>query len=133
MPILNRYKPIGTTAEVDFKTVRQVYATERSHINQVVSDTLLWESSAAFRLEQAALHGVVENYARNDHLEPTIPYEFLGISHHYEPDFLVKLSNGATPATAMSGNTSQISKHKMTMPRTLAAKINQDFIDRLAE
>ena len=30
MPILNRYKPIGTTAEVDFKTTRPCHATTRA-------------------------------------------------------------------------------------------------------
>ena len=53
LPILNRYKPIGSTAEVDFKTTRPCYATIKSHINQVVLDTTTWEQSAAFRLEQS--------------------------------------------------------------------------------
>jgi len=38
LPILNRYKPIGTTAEVDFVTKRPCVATTRSHVNQVVAD-----------------------------------------------------------------------------------------------
>ncbi len=96
LPILNRYKPIGTTEDVSFKTVRPVHGTERSHINQVVVDTATWESSAAFRLEQAAINGVIECYARNDHLEFTIPYEYYGVSHAYEPDFLVRLKDGRT-------------------------------------
>lgn len=40
MPILNRYKPIGTTSEVDFKTTRPCHATFKSHIDQVVLDNL---------------------------------------------------------------------------------------------
>lgn len=94
MPILNRYKPMGTTAEVDFLTVRPCHGTQRSHLNQVVLDTQSWESSAAFRLEQACLLGIVDFYARNDHLGFVIPYEYMGISHGYEPDFLVKLADG---------------------------------------
>ena len=43
MPILNRYKPIGTTADVDFKTTRPCHATGKSHIDQVVLDNLSWE------------------------------------------------------------------------------------------
>ena len=39
LPILNRYKPIGSTAEVDFKTTRPCHGTLRSHLNQVVLDT----------------------------------------------------------------------------------------------
>jgi len=94
IPILNRYKPIGTTAEVDFKTVRPCHGTQRSHINQVVLDTDMWEAAAAFRLENLALRGIVECYARNDHLGLVIPYEYQGVDHGYEPDFIVRLSNG---------------------------------------
>src|SRR5260370_14109878 len=53
MPITNRYKPIGTTAEVDFKTTRACHATMKSHIDQVVLDNLVWESSAGFWMESS--------------------------------------------------------------------------------
>jgi len=99
-PILNRYKPIGTTAEVDFKTTRPCHATVKSHINQVVLDNLVWEASAAFRLEASS---AVTFYARNDHLELTIPYEYMGIDHAYEPDFLVRLTNGVTVVLEIKG------------------------------
>lgn len=51
---LNRYKPFGTTADVDFKTTKPCFPAVVSHINQVVADTQQWEQSAAFRLEMAA-------------------------------------------------------------------------------
>lgn len=96
MPLLNRYKPIGTTSEVDFKTIRPCRATERSHINQVVLDTDTWEASTAFRLEQLAQAGKIICYARNDHLGLAIPYEYEGVDHSYEPDFLVRIRPGFT-------------------------------------
>ena len=37
LPILNRYAPLGTSADVDFLTARSCIETERSHVNQVVS------------------------------------------------------------------------------------------------
>jgi type III restriction enzyme len=100
LPILNRYKPIGTTAEVDFKTTRPCHGTQKSHIDQVVVDTSSWEASATFRLEACA---AVAFYARNDHLELTIPYEYVGIDHAYEPDFLVRLRNGVTVLLEIKG------------------------------
>jgi type III restriction enzyme len=100
MPITNRYKPIGSTAEVDFKTTRACHATMKSHIDQVVLDNLTWESSAGFRLESS---DAVRFYARNDHLGLTIPYEYMGIDHAYEPDFLVRLSNGVTVVLEIKG------------------------------
>ena len=90
LPLLNRYKEIGTTAEVDFKTTRPVHSTQHSHINQVVADTKTWESSVAFRLEQCVEQGSVRFYARNDGLGLVIPYEYMGVAHNYEPDFLVR-------------------------------------------
>jgi hypothetical protein len=91
LPILNRYKPIGSSAEVYFKTTRPVHGTVKSHINQVVLDTQTWEKSAGFRIEESKY---VLSYARNDHMEFSIPYEYQGVSHNFFPDFIVKLKNG---------------------------------------
>jgi type III restriction enzyme len=109
LPILNRYKPIGSTAEVNFKTTRPCFGTTRSHINQVVADTVKWEQSAAFRIEQAKLI-----YARNDHMEFVIPYEYLGVSHGYTPDFLVRLKEGLTLILEIKGyeDDQDLAKHQ---------------------
>lgn len=114
LPILNRYKPIGSTAQVDFKTTRPCYQTIRSHINQVAADTATWEQSATFRLEQAANKSIVNFYARNDHMEFVIPYDYLGVSHAYTPDFLVKLTNGVTLILEIKGfeHDQDLAKHQ---------------------
>lgn len=103
LPILNRYQPKGTTADVNFTTVRPVYAASHTHINAVVADTATWEQSAAFRLEQAALRGLIQCYARNDGLGFTIPYEFLGQSRAYEPDYLVRINDELTLVLEIKG------------------------------
>ena len=91
LPIINRFKPYGTTEDVHFVTTRPTHPTIKSHIDQVVLDTDTWERSVAFQIE-ASNH--VRFYARNDHLELTIPYEYLGVSHAFFPDFIVRLENG---------------------------------------
>ena len=53
LPILNRYAPIGTSADVDFLTPRSCTETQKSHVNQVVLDTNTWERAAKFRLEES--------------------------------------------------------------------------------
>ncbi|MGE5486806.1 MAG: BPTD_3080 family restriction endonuclease [bacterium] len=121
MPILNRYKPIGTTAEVDFKTTRACHATVKSHIDQVVLDNLLWEASASFRLESSA---AVAFYARNDHLGLTIPYEYMGIDHAYEPDFLVRLANGLTVVLEIKGYEDDQTKAKHTAAKRWVEAVN---------
>ena len=74
--------------------------TGRSHVNQVVTDTMAWEGSAAFRLEQSP---AVRWYVRNDHLGLVIPYEYLGVDHSYEPDFLVRLASDVTVVLEVKG------------------------------
>ena len=103
LPILNRYSPLGSTAGVDFKTTKPVFMTQYSHINAVAADTARWEQSAAFRLEQAVHQGTARFYARNDQLGFTIPYEFMGGSHIYEPDFLIHLANEVTIILEIKG------------------------------
>jgi type III restriction enzyme len=103
LPRLNRYKPIGSTASVHFKTVKPVQATQRSHLNFVACDTASWEQAAMFQLEAAAVAGRVVCYARNERMEFNIPYEFEGAGRVYEPDFLVKLASGMTLIVEIKG------------------------------
>lgn len=122
MPRLNRYKPIGTTGEVNFKTTRPCVPTIRSHINQVVADTNSWEQAAVFRLEQAK--DLVAFYARNDHLELSIPYEYLGIAHSYFPDFVVRLTNGATLLLEIKGEEREKDRAKHQAARRWVSAVN---------
>jgi type III restriction enzyme len=110
LPVLNRYKPIGTSADVDFTTTRPCHGTQKSHVNQVVLDTRTWESSVAFRLEASE---AVERYVRNDHLGLLIPYEFQGVDHTYEPDFIVRLTSGLNVLLEVKGfeDAQTIAKH----------------------
>ena len=103
LPRLNRYEPVGSTARVRFKTARPVQATKASHLNYVACDTAGWEQAAAFQLERLAERGVVDCYARNDHLEFNVPYELYGEPHAYEPDFLVRLKNGVHVVLEIKG------------------------------
>jgi type III restriction enzyme len=121
MPIINRYKPIGSTAEVDFKTTRPCHTTMKSHIDQVVLDNMFWEASAAFRLESS---DAVLFYARNDHLGLTIPYEYMDIDHSYEPDFLVRLKNEVTVIVEVKGFEDDQTKAKHTAARRWVEAVN---------
>jgi type III restriction enzyme len=87
LPIIERFRPIGSTAEVLFRTVRQCVGTTKSHISHVVLDAPEWEHSVAYQLERIP---EVIAYARNDHLDFTIPYECQGVRHEYRPDFLIR-------------------------------------------
>jgi len=88
LPVIERFRPIGSTSEVLFRTVRPCVGTTKSHISHVVLDAPRWEHSVAFQLEQLS---EVIAYARNDHLDFTIPYEWEGVKHEYRPDYLIRL------------------------------------------
>jgi len=87
LPIIERFRPIGSTSEVLFRTVRPCVGTTKSHISHVVLDAPQWEHSVAYRLERMP---EVIAYARNDHLDFTIPYEWQGVRHEYRPDYLIR-------------------------------------------
>jgi type III restriction enzyme len=61
--------------------------TTKSHISHVVLDAPSWEHSVAYQLEQIP---EVIAYARNDHLDFVIPYEWQGARHEYRPDYLIR-------------------------------------------
>ena len=103
LPLMNRYRPIGSTEQVRFKTVKPVQSTTASHINFVACDTGSWEQAAMFQLELLAQSGQVLCYARNDHLEFTIPYELYGNPQVYEPDFIVRLRNSLNLVLEIKG------------------------------
>jgi len=50
LPIIERFRPIGSTSEVLFRTVRPCVGTTKSHISHVVLDAPQWEHSVAYQL-----------------------------------------------------------------------------------
>jgi len=87
LPVIERFRPIGSTSEVLFRTARPCVGTTKSHISHVVLDAPTWEHSVAYQLERIP---EVVAYARNDHLDFTIPYEWQGVRHEYRPDYLIR-------------------------------------------
>ena len=124
LPRLNRYRPIGSTGSVHFKTVKPVQATSASHLNHVACDTGTWEQAAAFRLEKLANDGVVHCYARNDHLEFNIPFELYGTPRAYEPDFIVKLANGLAVVLEIKGRSHEDTDVKHQAARRWVSAVN---------
>lgn len=103
LPILNPYRPCGTTADVDFQTTRPTVLSVKSQINSVVLHSS-WEADAVTVMDSPEASEIVSCFARNDHLDLKVPYEFMGINHGYEPDFLVRLTNGVTVLLEIKGH-----------------------------
>ena len=106
VPILNRYQPFGSSADVNFQTTRPCQSTLFSQLNQVVLDSPVWESTAAFYLEKMAMQKepLIECYVRNDQMGFQIPYQYQNLSHFYEPDYLVRLRDGRMLIVEIKGH-----------------------------
>ena len=91
LPRYERLRGDGTTADVDFWTSREPYPVLKSHVNAAVLDTKKLEQRAAVRLDK---HDQVEAFVKNEGLGFGIPYFYNGEVHDYEPDFIVRLTNG---------------------------------------
>jgi type III restriction enzyme len=87
LPRIEKYRPVGSTSEVLFRTLKEVHDTTRSHVSHIVVDSG-WEHAVAFQLEKSP-H--VISYVKNDHLDFSIPYEYEGVNHYYLPDFIIRL------------------------------------------
>jgi type III restriction enzyme len=90
-PMISRFKPTGSTAEVDFMTRKPVVAVDRSEVSHVTLDGKggnTWEQLLAEILEHS---NHVAAFVKNDHLGFAIPYVHKGRTHNYLPDFLVRL------------------------------------------
>lgn len=88
IPLVERSRKNGSTADVDFWTARETRETAKSHVNYVVCDTKRWEQNAAFYIDK---HNVVEAWVKNAGLGLGIPYIHNGEQHEYVPDFIVRL------------------------------------------
>jgi type III restriction enzyme len=66
----------------------------------------------------------VKFYARNDGLNFTIPYEYMGISYAYEPDFLVRLVNDNTIILEIKGMETDQDRAKFQAARRWISAVN---------
>jgi type III restriction enzyme len=90
IPRYEQNRGVGSTADVDFWTVKKVAETEHSHVNFVVADSK-WEPSAAYYLDHS---DHVQAFVKNQGLGFAIPYLHSGGDHEYFPDFVVRMFNG---------------------------------------
>lgn len=86
-PVFNYYNKFGSTKYVNGNTVKDVYATAKSHINFVVMDSD-WEGICAKTLEEM---DNVLCYVKNQFLGFAIPYTKDGIDRLYFTDFIARV------------------------------------------
>ena len=85
-PVFNYYNKFSSTKYVNGNTIKEVYATQKSHVNYVVMDSE-WEGIAAKTLEELPQ---VISYVKNQFLGFAIPYVKEGRDKNYFTDFIVQ-------------------------------------------
>lgn len=88
-PVFNYYNKFNSTKYVNGNTVKDVYATEKSHVNYVVMDSE-WEGICAKTLEEI---DTVESYVKNQFLGFAIPYVKDGKDRQYFTDFIARVKS----------------------------------------
>lgn len=86
-PVFNYYNKFGSTKYVGGNTTKEVFPTEKSHVNCVVMDSD-WEGICAKTLEETE---AVISYVKNNFLGFAIPYVKDGKDKMYFTDFIAKV------------------------------------------
>jgi type III restriction enzyme len=63
-------------------------------------------------------------YVRNDRPFLLIPYEYEGVQHHFEPDYLVKLKNGKNLVMEVKGEEDDQDRAKYQAVHRWVAAVN---------
>lgn len=107
--VFNEAHPVRTTADIPaWYSSRPVASARRCHLNLCVCDST-WEARAAYILDHDP-H--VRAWVKNDHLGFEVAYLFNGARRKYRPDFLVRLTTGATLVLEVKGQDDQENQTK---------------------
>jgi type III restriction enzyme len=88
-PVFNYYNKFSSTKYVNGNTVKEVYPTQKSHVNYVVMDSD-WEGICAKTLEEL---DTVQCYVKNQFLGFAIPYTKDGKDRQYFTDFIARVKS----------------------------------------
>jgi type III restriction enzyme len=111
-PVFDEEFPIGSTRSMrTWYTTKHAPPTRRSQVSHAVADGT-WEQYTMDALESKRTDGIVQSYAKNDHLGFQIQYLFNGSRRRYIPDYLVRFTNGKTLVLEIKGQDSEQNRAK---------------------
>ena len=91
-PVLSRFDPLGSTADVRFHTRKPALAADhKCEVSHVVLDGPGGNTWEQILKTECEIHPDVTAYVKNDHVGLAIPYVHKGLTHSYLPDFLLRL------------------------------------------
>lgn len=121
LPALDEYEPIGSTDTLSFQSpTDKCVPVLKSHLSHAVCDSNL-ERKIVAQLESFS---IVETWVKNHRLYLEIPYLYFGVSHHYRPDFIVKLQSGLQVLVEGKGVADEKDDAKATAARRWVEAVN---------
>ena len=121
LPALDEYEPIGSTSNVNFQSpTDRCYPVSKSHLSHAVCDSNLERKIVAVLEDSEIVHSFVKNHR----LFLEIPYMYFGNSHHYRPDFIVRLTSGKTILLEGKGVADEKDDAKATAARRWVEAVN---------
>lgn len=111
-PVFDEEFPIGSTRLMrTWYTTKHAPPTRKSQISHAVADGT-WEQYTMDALESERMAGIVQSYAKNDHLGFQIQYLWNGSRRRFIPDYLVRFTNGRTLVLEIKGQDSEQNRAK---------------------
>lgn len=119
LPVINSFEPFTTTANVNYSTTRPIVDLVKSHLNRAVIRSE-WERQAIAALEEL---DCVECFTPNDRqIGLLVPYDYVDNSHTYEPDFIIRLSNGLLLMLEIKGEAGRMRDPNQVTAKNAAAR-----------
>ena len=124
IPILNRFRPYNSTADVNYQTTRPVVDLTKSHLNHAMvqsgTKTGDYEVGAIEIFEEM---DCVDCYTPNDQqVGLVLPYDYDSEMKSYEPDFIINLRGGVTLMLEIKGEGGRIHNPDQVFAKNAAAK-----------
>ncbi|MFQ5715037.1 MAG: BPTD_3080 family restriction endonuclease [Candidatus Scalinduaceae bacterium] len=120
-PVFDSECPIRSTGHMrTWYTGKPCEWTQKSHINHVVVDST-WEASEAYVFDKNRL---VKSFVKNDHLGFAIHYNYQGIIRKYDPDFIIKMSNGKYLVLEIKGQDDEKNRTKRAYLKEWTKAVN---------
>jgi type III restriction enzyme len=118
---LDEYQPSGSTDAVNYSApTDKCVLTVKSHISHAVCDSGLERRMCAV-LDS---HPEVDAWVKNHKLHLEIPFLYLGVTHRYRPDFIVRLRDGRLVLLEGKGEADEKDDAKATSARRWVEAIN---------
>ncbi|MFL6260142.1 MAG: S24 family peptidase [Thermoanaerobaculia bacterium] len=119
LPVPNSFRPVQSTADVDYRTTRKVVPLTHSHLNLAA----FISTDEVRAIELLDSHPAVESFTANgSQIGLRVPYEHDEEERTYEPDFVARLRGGKLLLIEIKGGKGEIFDKNLVGAKNDAAR-----------